>query len=135
MARYGYESQVVPCLVVVLHIDDSALELPRRHLAVEQDIQLAVTPALEFRQAEVSTDEAYCRSATPDVATLACQIPACRIEHLTCKVNHWNFSNLIRKSLSVLGHVLRIGWENSRSMHLVLHLLRAPSISRSSSLR
>ena len=84
--------------MVIRHVDDSLLELPRRDLAVEENIQLAITPSLEFGQAEVRTDEAHSRSAAPNVATLASQVPACRVQHLTSEVDHWNLSHVVGAS-------------------------------------
>jgi len=65
--------------VVLRHVDDSLLELPRRNLAVEENVQLAVTPTLEFWQTKVCTDEADRCSTAPNVSTLASQVPACRV--------------------------------------------------------
>ena len=81
--------------MVLRHVDDCLLEMSRWHLAVEENVQLAITPSLELGQAKVCTDEAHCRSTTPDVATLACQIPACRVQHLTGEVDHWNLCDVV----------------------------------------
>jgi hypothetical protein len=62
--------------VVILDIDDRLLPLASRHLAVEQDVDLTVRPALHLRQVEESDDEAEETSATPDVAALAAEVCA-----------------------------------------------------------
>lgn len=81
--------------MVILDINDSLLELSCGHLTVEQNVQLAVTPALKFWQSEVCTDEAHRCSAAPDVSTLACQVPAGRVQHLTGEVDHGDFGNVV----------------------------------------
>jgi len=62
--------------VVVLDIDDSLLPLASGHLAVEQDVDLTVRPALHLRQVEESDDEAEETSTTPNVAALAAEVRA-----------------------------------------------------------
>jgi hypothetical protein len=54
--RYPVEKLAIKLtsLLVVLDIDDSRLEFPGRNLAVEQNVQLAVRAALEFRKTKVS---------------------------------------------------------------------------------
>ena len=84
--------------VILRDVDDSLLEVPRGHLAVEQDVQLAVTPSLELGQSEVGADEAHRRSAAPDVATLAREIPAGRVQHLAGEVDHWDLGNVVSTS-------------------------------------
>lgn len=84
--------------MVLRNVDDSLLEMSRRHLAVEKNIQLAVTPSLEFGQAKVRADEADRRSAAPNVATLACQIPAGRVQHLTGEIDHGDFCYVVGTS-------------------------------------
>jgi hypothetical protein len=62
--------------VVILDIDDRLLPLASRHLAVEQDVDLTVRPALHLGQVEVGDNEAEKTGATPDVTALAAKIGA-----------------------------------------------------------
>lgn len=62
--------------MVILDIDDRLLPLASRHLAVEQDVDLTVRPALHLGQVEVGDDEAEETGATPDVTALATKIGA-----------------------------------------------------------
>lgn len=84
--------------MVILDINNRLLELPRRHLAVEQNIQLAVTPPLELRQSKERARKANCRSPAPDIPTLARQVPARRVQHLTGEVDHRDLSNVVRSA-------------------------------------
>lgn len=63
-------------LVVILDIDDRLLPLASRHLAVEQDVNLTVRPALHLRQVEVGHHEAEETGAAPDVAALSAKVCA-----------------------------------------------------------
>ena len=63
-------------LVVILDIDDRLLPLASGHLAVEQDVDLTVGPALHLRQVEEGDDEAEETGTAPDVAALAAEICA-----------------------------------------------------------
>ena len=67
-------------LLIVLNINYCRLELPSRHSAVEQDITLAIRAVLELRKEEEGHDPADDCSTSPDVTTLACEIPSGRIE-------------------------------------------------------
>jgi hypothetical protein len=80
-------------LLVITHINDSSLELPSGNLAVEQDVELAVRAVLELRQEEVRRDPADERGAAPDVAALACHVPAGGVEHLGGEVDHGYLRN------------------------------------------
>jgi len=82
--------------VVVLDINNRLLELPRRHLAVEQDVQLAITPALQLRQAKEGRREAHSRGTAPDIPTLACEVPAGRVQHLAGEVDHRDLGDVVR---------------------------------------
>lgn len=62
--------------MVILDIDDRLLPLASGHLAVEQDVNLTVRPALHLRQVEVGHDEAEETGATPNVAALAAKVRA-----------------------------------------------------------
>jgi len=118
----------MPHLVVVLDIDDGLLELSRRDLAVEQNVQLAITPTLEFRQAKKCASETDSSSATPDISALACKIPTSRVQHLTGQVNHRNLRNVVRSATDSSGqspqpHGARFGddgvgdWTESSGVH------------------
>ena len=63
-------------LVVILDIDDRLLPLASGHLAVEQDVDLTVRPALHLGQVEEGHDEAEETGATPHVTTLAAKVCA-----------------------------------------------------------
>lgn len=100
--------------MVILNINDRLLELPSRHLAVEENIQLAITPPLELGQTEVRADETDRRSATPNISALACQIPAGRVQHLTGQVDHGDFGDVVCASSDAGGegaesHGARLG--------------------------
>jgi hypothetical protein len=60
--------------VVILDIDDRLLPLASGHLAVEQDVDLTVRPALHLRQVEEGDDEAEETGTTPNVAALAAEV-------------------------------------------------------------
>ena len=81
--------------MVVLNIDDGALELPGGNLTVEQNIGLTVGSVLKLRQEEEGRDEADDGSTSPDVTTLASKIPSSRVEKLRSKVDHGDFSNVV----------------------------------------
>lgn len=89
--------------LVILDINDRALELPRWNLALEENVQLAITPPLELWQAEEGADEAYGRSATPDVSALSGEVPTRRVKHLTCEENHRNLCNVVCTSSDASG--------------------------------
>ena len=63
-------------LVIILNIDDRLLPLASGHLAVEQDVDLTVGPALHLGKVEVGHDEAEKTGATPNVAALAAKVRA-----------------------------------------------------------
>ena len=93
-----FQDQHPLILVVILHINNRLLELPRRHLTVEQNVQLAITPPLQLRQPKERTRETNSRRPAPDISTLTRQIPPRRIQHLTRQVNHRDLSNIVRSS-------------------------------------
>jgi hypothetical protein len=95
-SHHSRESQAP--LVVIPNINNRLLKLPRRHLAVEQNIQLPVAPPLELRQPKERTRETNSRSPAPNIPTLARQIPPRRVQHLTRQVNHRDLRNIIRSS-------------------------------------
>lgn len=82
-------------LMIILDIDDSLVELPGRHLAVEENVQLAVRAMLHLRQEEVCHDPADDSGAAPDIAALATKIPARRIEQLGSEVDHRNLGDVV----------------------------------------
>lgn len=81
-----------------MDVDDGRLELPGRDLAVEQDIDLTVGAVLELRQEEEGHDPAHARRAAPDVATLARDVPACRVEQLRGEIDHGDLSDVVRRA-------------------------------------
>ena len=93
-----FQDQHPLILVVILHINNRLLELPRRHLAVEQNVQLAITPPLQIRQPKERTRETNSRRPAPNIPALARQIPPCRVQHLTRQVNHRDLRNVVRSS-------------------------------------
>jgi hypothetical protein len=95
-SHHSRESQAP--LVVIPNINNRLLELPRRHLTVEQDVQLPVAPPLELRQPKERTRKTNSRSPAPNIPTLARQIPPRRVQHLTRQVNHRDLRNIIRSS-------------------------------------
>ena len=62
--------------MVIVDIDNRFLPLASGHLAVKQDVDLTVRPALHLRQVEVSHDEAEETGPSPDVAALAAKVCA-----------------------------------------------------------
>ena len=60
--------------MVLLNIDNRLLPLAGGHLAVEQDVNLTVRPALHLGQVEVGHEEAEETSAAPHVAALAAKV-------------------------------------------------------------
>lgn len=89
--------------MVILNINDRLLELSCRHLTSEENVQLAITPALELRQTKVCADEADRRSATPNVSALARQVPAGRVQHLAGEVDHGDFGDVVCASADAGG--------------------------------
>ena len=89
--------------MVILDVDDRLLELPRRHLAVEQNVQLAITPTLEFGQSKECACETDSRSATPNISTLARKVPAGRVQHLAGEVDHRNLRHVVRPATDTGG--------------------------------
>jgi hypothetical protein len=83
-------------LVVVLDINNGALELPGRYLTVEQNVNFTVRAVLELGQEEVGHDPAENSGASPDVTTLARQIPPGWVQHLRGQEDHWNLGNIVR---------------------------------------
>lgn len=67
-------------LMVVSNINDGRLELPGRNPAVEQDIRLMISALLELRKKEQGREEAHNGYASPDVSTLAGEIPSSWVE-------------------------------------------------------
>jgi hypothetical protein len=61
-------------LVVVLDIDNRLLPLASGHLAVEQDVDLTVRPALHLGQVEVGHEEADETGTSPHVTALAAEV-------------------------------------------------------------
>ena len=66
VSRFSYSH-----LLVIVDIDNSLLPLPGGDLALEQDVDLAVRPALHLGQEEVGGDEAEEAGGAPDVAAFA----------------------------------------------------------------
>lgn len=62
--------------MVILDVNDRLLPLASGHLAVEQDVDLTVRPALHLGQVEEGHDEAEETGAAPHVAALATKICA-----------------------------------------------------------
>jgi hypothetical protein len=85
-------------LMIVLDVDNRLLELPRRHLPVEQNIQLAVTPPLQLWQPKERARKTHRRSPAPDIPTLARQVPARWVKHLARQINHRDLSDVVRSS-------------------------------------
>lgn len=63
-------------LVVILDIDDCLLPLASGHLAVEQDVDFTVRPALHLGQVEEGHDEAEETGTTPHVTALSAKVCA-----------------------------------------------------------
>ena len=63
-------------LLVVLGIDGSVLPLASWHMAVEQDVDLAVGAPLHLRDVEVGQNQAEECCACPDVAAFAAEVSA-----------------------------------------------------------
>jgi hypothetical protein len=82
-------------LMIILDVDNRLLELPSWHLTVEQNVQLAVTSALQLRQSKERARKTNSRSPAPDIPTLARQIPPRRVQHLTSEVNHRDLSHIV----------------------------------------
>ena len=89
--------------MVILDINDRLLKLPRRHLPSKQNIQLAITPPLELWQSEVRGNKTHRLSTAPNVSTLARQVPARRIQHLTSEIDHRNLRNVVCASADAGG--------------------------------
>jgi hypothetical protein len=86
----------IPNLLIILNPNNRLLKLPRRHLPLEQNIQLPVTAPLQLRQPKERTRETNSRSPAPNKSTLTRQIPPRRVQHLTRQVNHRDLSHIIR---------------------------------------
>jgi hypothetical protein len=63
------------------HIHLRPLEPPRRHLVLEQQIQLSVTPVLALRQTEEAVKRAETRGCAPEEPGLGTPVPCERREH------------------------------------------------------
>jgi hypothetical protein len=87
-------------LLVIAYVDNSLLELPSRHFAVEEDVKLAVGTVLELWQEEVRRDPADDRGAAPDVAALAGHVPAGSVEHLRGEVDYGDFGDVLFECVS-----------------------------------
>lgn len=61
-------------LLVGLDVDKRLCPLARGHLALEQDVDLAVGSVLHLRQEEVGQQEAHETRSGPDVAALAAEV-------------------------------------------------------------
>jgi hypothetical protein len=82
-------------LLVVLDVNNGRLELPGRDSAIEQDIAFTVRAVLELRKEEEGHNPADASGATPDVTTLACEIPPGRVEHLRGEIDHRDFRDIV----------------------------------------
>lgn len=63
-------------LLVVPNIDDRLLPLPGLHLALEQNVDLAIRPSLHLRDPPPGHGKAEESRATPDVAAFATEVTA-----------------------------------------------------------
>ncbi len=62
---------------------------------MEQDITLAIRAVLELRKEEEGHDPADDGSTSPDVPTLACEIPSSRIEQSRSQIDHGNLRDIV----------------------------------------
>lgn len=85
-------------LLILVDTNDSRTKLPRRDLAIKQDVRLAVRAMLELRQPEVRRDPANQSSAAPDVAALSSEIPSRGVKHLRSEIDHRNLCNIVRRT-------------------------------------
>jgi hypothetical protein len=68
-------------LLVVPNVNGSRLEPPGGNFTAEQDVSFAVRAMLELRKEKVNHNPADGSGTSPDVISLACEIPPGRVQH------------------------------------------------------
>jgi hypothetical protein len=66
----------IPLLLVVLGVDDGILPLASRHMAIEEDVDLAVGSALHLWDVEVGKSETEECRACPNITTFSAEVSA-----------------------------------------------------------
>ena len=98
LLRDQISSTLSNTLFVVSNINDSRLELPGRNPAVEQDIRLTIRAILELRKEEEGRKEAHNGCTSPDISTLASEIPSSWVEKLRRQVDHGDLGNIVSRT-------------------------------------
>jgi hypothetical protein len=74
-------------LIIILNIDNSLGPLARRHMTVEQDINLTERSVLHLRDEHPGQDGTEESGAGPDVTALAAQVPLVAVQHVAGEEN------------------------------------------------
>lgn len=82
-------------LLILLNINNRALELASRNTAIEEDITLTIRSMLKLRQEEECHNPADHSRRAPDITALATKVPARLIEHLRREVDHGDLSDVV----------------------------------------
>lgn len=67
-------------------------------MSLKQNVDLTEGPALHLRNELPRHDRAEQRGASPDIATLAAQVPLIRVEHVTGKEDARNVDQVVGTS-------------------------------------
>lgn len=85
-------------LLIVVEFDDRVLPFASLDLSLEQNVDLTEGPVLHLRNELPRHDGAEKGGASPDIATLAAQVPLIGVEHVAGKEDARNVDHVVGTS-------------------------------------